>query len=186
MCRVLSADVCCLNGLWASAFARAREKHGLAGRSYDLSRETRLLCRQEYSRRSARCSLLRQAGCGRLRRGGPGRAAYAQRKTGRPVGLIVWRGAHASVMSGFTATADPLTDPDYRVTGVYAQDSWFPRVSSIWGPGQKPNSWISIDALKSDFLRRRGGQWQAELAGNVRACTARGSAEAGVRDKRMI
>jgi len=43
MCRVLSADVCCLNGLWASAFARAREKHGLAGRSYDLSRETRLL-----------------------------------------------------------------------------------------------------------------------------------------------
>lgn len=85
--------------------------------------------------------------------------------TNRPVGLIVWRGAHAWVMTGFTATADPLTDPEYRVTGVYIQDPWYPRVSSIWGPGQKPNSWISIKALKSDFLPRRGGRWHADLAG---------------------
>ena len=92
-------------------------------------------------------------------------AAYALRKTGRPVGLIVWRGAHAWVMSGFTATTDPLTDPDFRVTGVYIQDPWYPRISSIWGPGQKPNSWISINALKADFLPRRGGKWHAELAG---------------------
>jgi hypothetical protein len=92
-------------------------------------------------------------------------AAHALRTANRPVGLIVWRGAHAWVMTGFTATADPLTDPEYRVTGVYIQDPWYPRVSSIWGPGQKPNSWISIKALKSDFLPRRGGQWHAELAG---------------------
>lgn len=92
-------------------------------------------------------------------------AAGALRRTNRPVGLIVWRGAHAWVMTGFTATADPLLDAGYRVTGVYIQDPWYPRVSSIWGPGQKPNSWISIKALKSDFLPRRGGQWHAELAG---------------------
>ena len=92
-------------------------------------------------------------------------AAYALRTTGRPVGLIVWRGVHAWVMSGFTATADPLADPDYRVTGVYIQDPWYPRVSSIWGAGQKPNSWISSDALKSDFLPRRAGRWHPELAG---------------------
>ena len=92
-------------------------------------------------------------------------AVHALRTTSRPVGLIVWRGAHAWVMTGFTATADPLTDPDYRVTGVYVQDPWYPRVSSIWGPGQKPNSWISIKALESDFLPRRGGRWHAELAG---------------------
>jgi len=89
-------------------------------------------------------------------------------------------------MSGFTRNRRPAHRSRLSRHRRYAQDSWFPRVSSIWGPGQKPNSWISIDALKSDFLRRRGGQWQAELAGNVRACTARGSAEAGVRDKRMI
>ena len=92
-------------------------------------------------------------------------AAFALRRTSRPVGLIVWRGAHAWVMSGFTATADPLADPDFRVTGVYVQDPWYPRVSSIWGPGKKPNSWISVKALKSDFLPRRGGRWHAELAG---------------------
>ena len=92
-------------------------------------------------------------------------AAYTLRRTGRPVGLIVWRGAHAWVMSGFTATADPLVDPDFRVTGVYVQDPWYPRISSIWGPGQEPDSWISVKALKSDFLPRRGGRWHAELAG---------------------
>jgi hypothetical protein len=92
-------------------------------------------------------------------------AAYALRATNRPVGLIVWRGAHAWVMTGFTATADPLTNSAYRVTGVYIQDPWYPRVSSIWGPGQKPNSWISIKALKSDFLPRRAGRWHPELAG---------------------
>lgn len=92
-------------------------------------------------------------------------AAGALRRTNRPIGLIVWRGAHAWVMSGFTATADPLVDPDYRVTGVYIQDPWYPRVSSIWGPGQKPNSWISVNALKADFLPRRGGQRHAEQAG---------------------
>lgn len=92
-------------------------------------------------------------------------AAQAVRRTGRPVGLIVWRGAHAWVMSGFTATADPLVDPDYRITGVYIQDPWYPRVSSIWGPGQKPNSWISVSSLKADFLPRRAGQRHAEQAG---------------------
>lgn len=93
------------------------------------------------------------------------RAARSLRETGRPVGLIVWRGAHAWVMSGFTATADPLVDPDYRITGVYIQDPWYPRVSSIWGPGQRPNSWISVNALRADFLPRRGGRWHAEMAG---------------------
>jgi hypothetical protein len=91
-------------------------------------------------------------------------AAYALRRTGRPVGLIVWRGAHAWVMSGFTATADPLVAPDFQVTGVYVQDPWYPRISSIWGPGQEPNTWISVKALKADFLPRRGGRWHAELA----------------------
>jgi hypothetical protein len=92
-------------------------------------------------------------------------AAYALRTTNRPVGLIVWRGAHAWVMTGFTATADPITNPRYRVTGVYVQDPWYPRVSSIWGPGQKPNTWISIKGLKLDFLPRRAGRWHPDLAG---------------------
>ena len=35
-------------------------------------------------------------------------AARSMRRTGRPVGLLVWRGRHAWVMSGFKATGDPL------------------------------------------------------------------------------
>jgi hypothetical protein len=92
-------------------------------------------------------------------------AALALRTTRRPVGLIVWRGAHAWVMSGFTATADPLVDASFRVTGVYVLDPWYPRVSAIWGPGQKPNTWISVTALKTDFLARNRGRWQPELRG---------------------
>jgi hypothetical protein len=113
-------------------------------------------------------------------------AAGALRATDRPVGLIVWRGAHAWVMSGFTATADPLVDPDYRVTGVYIQDPWYPRVSSIWGPGQDPNSWISIDALKKDFLPRRGGQRHAEQAGKYVLVLPFDPPRPTVRDRRMI
>ena len=37
-------------------------------------------------------------------------AARALRRTNRPVGLLVWRGAHAWVMTGFKATADPAVD----------------------------------------------------------------------------
>lgn len=68
-------------------------------------------------------------------------------------------------MTGFTATTDPLVDPNFEVTGVYVQDPWYPRVSSIWGPGQEPNTYLSTKALEEDFLPRRGGQWHAELAG---------------------
>ena len=45
-------------------------------------------------------------------------AAKAIAETGRPVGLLVWRGRHAWVMSGFRATGDPLTDPNARVTSA--------------------------------------------------------------------
>ena len=38
-------------------------------------------------------------------------AALAIAETGKPVGLLVWRGRHAWVMSGFRATGDPRTDP---------------------------------------------------------------------------
>jgi hypothetical protein len=92
-------------------------------------------------------------------------AASALRKTRRPVGLIVWRGAHAWVMSGFTATADPLVDPGFRVTGVYVLDPWYPRFSAIWGAGKRPNTWMSVSALKRAFLPRSRGRWQPELEG---------------------
>jgi hypothetical protein len=82
-------------------------------------------------------------------------AAVAMRRTGRPVGLLMWRGRHAWVMSGFEATGDPLNDPEARVTHVYVQDPLYPRISSIWGRSPAPNTKLSLRQLASDFLPRR-------------------------------
>ena len=79
-------------------------------------------------------------------------AARAMRQTARPVGLLMWRGAHAWVMSGFEATADPATTDDFKVTHVRISDPWYPRTSAIWGPGQPPNTRLSVETLRADFL----------------------------------
>ena len=82
-------------------------------------------------------------------------AALAMRTTGRPVGLLVWRGAHSWVMVGFRATADPAVTSDFTVTHVRIADVWYPRVSSIWGASVKPSTLIPVAKLKEDYLRWR-------------------------------
>lgn len=82
-------------------------------------------------------------------------AARAIRETGRPAGLLVWRGAHAWVMTGFRATADPAVRRDFRVTHVRIVDVWHPRVSSIWGASVKPNTLVRVGKLREDYLRWR-------------------------------
>ena len=79
-------------------------------------------------------------------------AAKALRTTGRPVGLMVWRGAHSWVMSGFTATADPALTSHYTVTAVYIEDVWFPRISNIWGASRPPDVLVPVSKLPPDFL----------------------------------
>jgi hypothetical protein len=80
-------------------------------------------------------------------------AARMLRKTGKPVGLVVWHGAHAWVMSGFTATADPATSKDFEVTSIWVQDPWYPRTSSVWGRSRGPNANVSPGVLREDFRR---------------------------------
>jgi hypothetical protein len=79
-------------------------------------------------------------------------AARAIGSTGRPVGLLTWRGAHAWVMSGFEATADPVLDASARVTAVFVQDPWYPRVSRTWGRSPEPGSRLTLSELAEDFL----------------------------------
>ena len=79
-------------------------------------------------------------------------AAKAVRKTGRPAGLMVWRGAHSWVMSGFTATADPALFSQFTVTGVRIEDVWYPRYSRLWGYSRKPDSLVPVAKLPEDFL----------------------------------
>lgn len=78
-------------------------------------------------------------------------AAKALRTTNRPVGLMVWRGAHSWVMSGFTSTADPAVTSSYTVTAVFIEDVWYPRHSSIWGDSRKPDVLVPVGKLPEDF-----------------------------------
>ena len=80
-------------------------------------------------------------------------AVKALRMTGKPVGMLTWRGAHSWVMSGFRSTADPALTDRYQVTSVAIQDVWYPRVSSIWGRSDPPGTWMQVEDLGRDFLR---------------------------------
>ena len=96
-------------------------------------------------------------------------AAIAIRDTGRPVGLLMWQGRHAWVMSGFRATADPHTNADFRVTGVTVLDPLYPRGSRRWGASPKPGQLLSVAELGRQFVPRRRGpdaaQWLAGFGG---------------------
>jgi hypothetical protein len=82
-------------------------------------------------------------------------AARAIRLTGRPVGLLIWRGAHAWVMSGFRATGDPAYTNDFAVTDIDVQDPWYPRVSSIWGPSRPPDATVRVGLVAEEYLAWR-------------------------------
>ena len=81
-------------------------------------------------------------------------AAEAIRATHRPVGLVMWRGRHAWVMSGFESTADPGISDDFDVTGIRVLDPLYPNGSSVWGPSPKPNSLVSPATLAKQFVVR--------------------------------
>ena len=85
-------------------------------------------------------------------------AARAVRRTGRPAGLMVWRGAHSWVMSGFTATADPAVTDRFTVTAVRIEDVWYPRYSKLWGYSRPPDSLVPVRKLSEDFLPWRRPQ----------------------------
>jgi hypothetical protein len=91
-------------------------------------------------------------------------AAVAMRTTGKPVGLLMWRGRHAWVMSGFHATRDPLKG-DARVTAAIVEDPLYPRDSSTWGPSPEPGAALSVKALERQFVPRRMSTFNPALAG---------------------
>jgi hypothetical protein len=82
-------------------------------------------------------------------------AAIAIAETGKPVGLLVWRGRHAWVMSGFEASADPLATDDFAVTHAMVMDPLYPYGSSVWGPSPKPGQALTLEQLGRQFVARR-------------------------------
>ena len=80
-------------------------------------------------------------------------AARAIERTDAPVGLLVWRGRHAWVMSGFTSTK-PIREGG-KVTSVTIYDPLYPFGDDFWGPSPKPGVPISVKALGRQFVPRR-------------------------------
>lgn len=89
-------------------------------------------------------------------------AAEAMRDTSRPVGLLMWRGRHAWVMSGFESMGDPAAG-DFSVTGVRVLDPLYPHGSSIWGPSPEPNQLLSPEDLAKVFVFREQRRWSAHI-----------------------
>jgi hypothetical protein len=90
-------------------------------------------------------------------------AAAAIRDTGRPVGLVMWRGRHAWVMSGFESVGDPAIHEDFEVSGVRVLDPLFPHGSGTWGPSPQPNALLSPAELANQFVIREPRRWSSEL-----------------------
>jgi hypothetical protein len=92
-------------------------------------------------------------------------AANAIRETGRPVGLLMWAGRHAWVMSGFEASADPRTTDDFAVTRAIVLDPLYPYGSSRWGASPRPHQALTAAAIGQQFVPRRQGAWPGALIG---------------------
>jgi hypothetical protein len=90
------------------------------------------------------------------------KAAFALRTTEKPVGLIVWRGRHAWLMSGFTSIGDPAVDKHFIVTGINVLDPLYPHGDDVWGPSPVPDALLSADELGMQFKARDVRNWGPE------------------------
>lgn len=85
-------------------------------------------------------------------------AAEAIRATKRPVGLVMWRGRHAWVMSGFESNGDPRRVDDAEITGIRVHDPLYPHGSTVWGRSPKPNGLVSPRTLARQYVTRDRGR----------------------------
>jgi Lipid II flippase MurJ len=88
--------------------------------------------------------------------------AKAIRLTNRPGGLIVWYGWHSWVVSGFKSTADPALTDSFTVTGLYVEDVWYNRLSTIWGWSNPPDTFVKTADLPIDYKRYK--EWTKDPA----------------------
>jgi hypothetical protein len=88
-------------------------------------------------------------------------AAKAIGETRHAAILLAWRGAHAWVMTGYRADADPTVFANATISGAYILDPWYPRVSSIWGPSDGPGVYQNAAEMRRNFLpwRRPEGRY---------------------------
>ncbi|WP_311380663.1 hypothetical protein [Arthrobacter sp. ISL-69] len=90
-------------------------------------------------------------------------AARAIADTDRPVGLVMWRGRHVWVMSGFESLGDPDQFREFSVTGIRVQDPLYPYGDQQWGPSPAPNTLLTPEQLATQFVVREPRRWSSDL-----------------------
>lgn len=73
------------------------------------------------------------------------RAAKQIALTGKPVGLAIWNGRHAVVMTGFEATGDPRAG-DFTLTHVWISDPYGLSHHRYTAAGSPLNAYLELDA----------------------------------------
>ena len=73
------------------------------------------------------------------------RAATQIAVTGMPVGIVIWNGRHAVVMTGFEATGDPRLG-DFTLTHVWISDPYGSSHRRYTAAGSPLNQYLELDA----------------------------------------
>jgi hypothetical protein len=78
-------------------------------------------------------------------------AAQRMRATNLPVALTVSKGNHGWILTGFSATADPATDNDFKVTSVRVVGPLWGLQSRSYGYDMRPGRSLTVGQLRGFF-----------------------------------
>jgi len=73
------------------------------------------------------------------------------RRTSLPVGITVAHGNHAWVLTGFTATADPVRTTRFRITSVLVTGPLWGLQDRSFGYDMRPNTKLTPAQLRGFF-----------------------------------
>lgn len=90
--------------------------------------------------------------------------ARAMAFSGRPVGVTVWRGSHAWVISGVTATNDPARTDNFTVMQVSVTDPLWTLLRHRHGI-LAPSSWLTVAQFAAAFLPYHDASRNAAIQG---------------------
>ena len=92
-------------------------------------------------------------------------AASAMARTGKPVGMIVWKGLHAWTMTGFGTTADPAQTSDFEVVTIRISDPLYPYFHARKRTIYRPNTELALDAVARNFTPYHDGRRDPRIEG---------------------
>ena len=92
-------------------------------------------------------------------------AARGMALTHRPAGIVVWRGAHAWVLTGVDTTADPATTDDFRVVAGRIADPLYPYYRVWHRTIYRPGTRLSLSVLARNYSPYHDGRRDPRIEG---------------------